>query len=103
MAEIPDGPWSVVLDRIDDLAGDIKEIRIQTTATNGRVTVLETQSKIDEAVRKDRAKRLQESTTEVATVREHKIVLRAAAISGLPTLVVFVIAAILALAFHVSI
>jgi hypothetical protein len=36
--------------RFDDQAGDLKEIRVQVTATNGRVSALETANKVRAAI-----------------------------------------------------
>lgn len=41
--------------RFDDQAGDLKEIRVQVTATNGRVSALETANKVRDAIGADAA------------------------------------------------
>lgn len=44
--------FGAIKQMLSDMGGDIAEIKVQTTRTNGRVTALETKNEVEEAERR---------------------------------------------------
>ena len=91
MPERPPGEVLASIDeRLNNLASDIAEIKVQTTLTNGRVSALETARAVAEGIRLDRAQRLasehdaEQAATETLHARlARRVTLQAAGVAGL--------------------